>query len=69
MKGMSDQRSTDLGSVKHDGLPYLLSLGSTFNPPIPKSEDKSNCGFNHPQLTWMLCPHQKLMSFDEDPDM
>ena len=65
---MSDQRSTDLGSIKHDGLPYLLSLGSTFNPLILKSEDKSNRGSNHPQLALMLCPHQKLMSFDEDPN-
>ena len=65
---MSDQRSTDLGSIKHDGLSYLLPNGSTFNPPIPKSEDKSNRGFNHPQLARMLCPLQKLESFDEDPD-
>jgi len=65
---MGEQKSTDLGSVKHDGLPYLLPDGSAFNPPIPKSEDKSNRGFNHPQLARMLCPAQKVKSFDKAPD-
>jgi len=65
---MGEQKSTDLGSVKHDGLPYLLPNGSAFNPPILKSEDKSNCGFNHPQLVRMLCPAQKVKSFDKAPD-
>lgn len=65
---MSDQRSTDLGSVKHAGLGYLLPDGKSLEPSITKSEDKSMRGFNHPQIARMLCPRKKLDVFDEDPD-
>ena len=66
---MSDQRSTDLGSVKYAGLGYLLANGKSLEPSIAKSEDKSMRGFNHPQIMRMLCPWKKLDVFDEDPDM
>jgi hypothetical protein len=65
---MSDQHSTDLGSVKHAGLGYLLADGKSLEPSIAKSEDKSMRGFNHPQIARMLCPQKKLDVFDEDPD-
>ncbi|KAI6016488.1 hypothetical protein EDC04DRAFT_2903268 [Pisolithus marmoratus] len=67
--GMSNQCSTDLGLVKHVGLTYVLCDGETFNPPIGKGEDKTTHGFNHPQITHLLCPQKKLKSFDEDPDI
>ncbi|KAH0826335.1 hypothetical protein J3R83DRAFT_5288 [Lanmaoa asiatica] len=67
--GMSDQRSTDLGSVKHAGLAYLLADGKSLEPSITKLEDKLMCGFNHPQIARMLCPRKKLDVFDEDPDI
>ncbi|KAF8545871.1 hypothetical protein OG21DRAFT_1528203, partial [Imleria badia] len=68
-KGMSDQRSTDLGSVKHAGLAYLFANGKSLAPSIAKSEDKSMRGFNHPEIAHMLCPQRKLDMFDEDPDV
>ncbi|KAF8443782.1 hypothetical protein L210DRAFT_3643378 [Boletus edulis BED1] len=68
-RGMSDQRSTDLGSVKHAGLGYLFSNGKILEPSIAKLEDKSMHGFNHPEIARMLCPRKKLDVFDEDPDM
>ncbi|KAF8132265.1 hypothetical protein EV363DRAFT_1449241 [Boletus edulis] len=49
-RGMSDQRSTDLGSVKHAGLGYLFSNSKVLEPSIAKSEDKSMRGFNHPEI-------------------
>ncbi|KAI5980896.1 hypothetical protein EDD15DRAFT_2380723 [Pisolithus albus] len=68
-KGMSDQRSMDLGSVKHAGLAYIpLKMNTTFtlDPPLSKGEDKSDRGFNHPQIARLLCPRKKLHLFDED---
>ncbi|KAI6116785.1 hypothetical protein EDD16DRAFT_1727213 [Pisolithus croceorrhizus] len=67
--GMSNQRSTDLGSIKHAGLTYMLHDGEAFNPLIGKGEDKTTRGFNHPQIARLLCPRKKLDSFDEDPDI
>ncbi|KAG8218022.1 hypothetical protein J3R82DRAFT_6217 [Butyriboletus roseoflavus] len=69
MTGMSKQCSTNLGSVKHAGLTYVLSNHEVLEPPIQKREDKSGRGFNHSQIAWMLCPRKKLISFDKDPDM
>ncbi|KAG8216604.1 hypothetical protein J3R82DRAFT_6790 [Butyriboletus roseoflavus] len=66
--GMSEQRSTNLGSVKHAGLTYVLPNHEVLEPPMQKREDKSGRGFNHPQITQMLCPRKKLISFDKDPD-
>ena len=60
-RGMSEQRSTDLGAVKHTGLSYLM-------PNHEAKVDKSDRGFNHVQLTQMLCPRKKLIVFDKDPD-
>lgn len=54
--GMSNQHSTDLGSIKHVGLTYMLHAGEAFDPPIGKGEDKTTCGFNHPQIARLLCP-------------
>ena len=68
-KGMSEQRSTDLGAVKHAGLTYLMPNCEPLEPPISKKGDKLDRGFNHPQIAWMLCPCKKLTLFDEDPDM
>ncbi|KAI6104252.1 hypothetical protein F5141DRAFT_980181, partial [Pisolithus sp. B1] len=55
--------SMDLGSVKHAGLAYIpLDMNGKFalNPPLLKGEDKSDWGFNHPQITQLLCPRKKL---------
>ncbi|KAL4072069.1 hypothetical protein J3A83DRAFT_4400579 [Scleroderma citrinum] len=68
-KGMSEQHSTDLGSVKHDSLTYILPPSQVFVPPIPKTEDKLMCRFNHPDIAHILCPHKKLNSLEEDPDI
>ncbi|KIN98799.1 hypothetical protein M404DRAFT_31121 [Pisolithus tinctorius Marx 270] len=68
--GMSLQHSMDLGSVKHAGLAYIpLDMHGTFalNPPLLKGEDKSDRGFNHPQLAELLCPRKKLDLFKKDP--
>jgi len=67
--GMGDQCLTDLGALKHVGLTYLKANRAPLDPPIGKKEDKSDRGFNHPQIAWMLCPCKKLVSFDEDPDV
>ncbi|KAI6140035.1 hypothetical protein BKA82DRAFT_4217753 [Pisolithus tinctorius] len=61
--GMSEQRSMDLSAVKHTGLAYVpfnMDGKFIFDPPIPKTEDKSNQGFTHPQLAHLLCPHKKV---------
>ncbi|KAL4081225.1 hypothetical protein J3A83DRAFT_4409299 [Scleroderma citrinum] len=68
-KGMSEQHSADLRLVKHDGLTYILPPSQVFAPPIPKTEVKSMCGFNHPDITPILCPCKKLNSLEEDPDI
>ncbi|KAI5992518.1 hypothetical protein EDD15DRAFT_2368291 [Pisolithus albus] len=67
--GMSNQRSTDLGSIKHVGLTYMLHAGEAFDPPIGKGEDKMTRRFNHPQIACLLCPRKKLDSFDEDHEI
>ncbi|KAI5990727.1 hypothetical protein EDD15DRAFT_2129364, partial [Pisolithus albus] len=62
-KGMSEQRSMDLGSVKHAGLTYIplnMNETSALIPPLLKSEDKSDRGFSHPQIARLLCPRKKL---------
>ncbi|KAL4066164.1 hypothetical protein J3A83DRAFT_4375454 [Scleroderma citrinum] len=69
MTGMSNQCSTDLRLVKHAGLDYMLHDGEVFKPSIPKTKDKSMHGFNHPQVTHLLCPQKKLGALEEDPDM
>ncbi|KAL4069898.1 hypothetical protein V8B97DRAFT_2024256 [Scleroderma yunnanense] len=66
---MSEQCSTDLGLVKHDSLMYILPPSQVFAPPIPKTEDKLMHGFNHPDIACVLCPHKKLDSLEEDPDI
>lgn len=68
LRGMGDQRSTDLGTLKHVSLTYLMPNHEPLEPPINKKEDKSDRGFNHPQIARMLCPCNKLIVFDEDPD-
>ncbi|KAI6011577.1 hypothetical protein EDC04DRAFT_2958738 [Pisolithus marmoratus] len=68
-KGMSEQCSMDLGSVKHAGLAYIpfnMNTTSVLDPPLSKGEDKSDRRFNHPQIAQLLCPHKKLHLFDED---
>ncbi|KAG1724208.1 uncharacterized protein EDB91DRAFT_1087550 [Suillus paluster] len=71
-KGMSDGRSADLSSIKHNCLQYIglnmYSKANALDPPIPEVEDKSMRGLNHPQLAHLLCPRKKLDWFDEDPD-
>ena len=69
LHGMGDQRSTDLGTLKHVGLTYLMPNHEPLEPPINKKEDKSDHGFNHLQIACMLCLHNKLIAFDKDPDM
>ncbi|KIK79864.1 hypothetical protein PAXRUDRAFT_16093 [Paxillus rubicundulus Ve08.2h10] len=70
-KGMSEGRSTDLGSVKHKGIKYVpLTMNSksdALDPSIPEVEDKSMRGIFHPQLAHFMCPAKKLAQYDEDP--
>ena len=72
MKGMSDQWSTDLGAVKHVCLTYvpldMQDKDQALVPSIPKTEDKSSRGFNHPQIARLLCPCKRLSEFDADPE-
>ena len=66
---MSEQCSTDLGSVKCTSLTYLLPNFEALNPPVDNSINKSDRGFNHLQIAHLLCPYRKLQTFDEDPDL
>ena len=72
MKGMSDQRLMDLGSIKHACLTYVPSdmenRALALVPVVPKIKDKSMRGFNHPQIARLLCPCKKLDDFDLDPE-
>ena len=72
MKGMSDQRSMDLGVVKHACLTYvpldMQDKDQALVPSIPKTEDKSSRGFNHPQIARILCPRKRLSEFNTDPE-
>ena len=66
---MSEQRSTDLGSVKHTGLTYLLPNFEPLNPPVGNGPNKSDRGFSHPQIARLLCPRKKLQTFEDDSDL
>ena len=50
LRGMGDQRLTDLGTLKHIGLTYLMADHEPHEPPISNKAEKSKRGFNHPQI-------------------
>jgi len=68
---MSDQRSTDLGAIKHACISYVLldmqDKDQVLVPVIPKTDNKSLQGFNHHQIARLLCPGKKLSNFNTDP--
>ena len=69
---MSKGRSTNLASVKHKGMKYMLvnmyDKSEALDPPIPEIGDKSMHGIFHPELARFLCPRRDLEEYDEDHD-
>ncbi|KAG1728944.1 hypothetical protein EDD22DRAFT_410910 [Suillus occidentalis] len=63
-------RCDDTGSLKHNGLQYLLRdpAKDRFDPPILKTHGKAVRGWNHPLTARLLCPARDIIEFDEDPD-
>ncbi|KAG1896987.1 uncharacterized protein F5891DRAFT_1192401 [Suillus fuscotomentosus] len=63
-------RCDNTGSLKHNGLQYLLKdpAKDTFDPPILKTHSKAVRGWNHPATTRLLCPAHDIVEFDEDPN-
>jgi hypothetical protein len=65
----SAARCDDTGSLKHNGLQYMLNDQGKdrFDPPILKSHGKAVRGWNHPLTARLLCPAADIAKFDEDP--
>ncbi|KAG2343371.1 hypothetical protein BDR05DRAFT_948160 [Suillus weaverae] len=63
-------RCDDTGSLKHNGLQYLLQdpTKDSFNPPILKTHGKAVRGWNHPATARLLCPARDIVEFDKDPN-
>jgi hypothetical protein len=63
-------RCDDTGSLKHNGLQYLLRdpAKDRFDPPILKTHGKAVRGWNHPLTARLLCPARDIIEFDEDPE-
>ncbi|KAL4065586.1 hypothetical protein V8B97DRAFT_1919726 [Scleroderma yunnanense] len=61
--------TVDDGKQWTEGDLWMTEQSQVFAPPIPKTEDKSMCRFNHPDIVYILCPHKKLDSLEEDPDI
>ncbi|KAG1755335.1 hypothetical protein EDD22DRAFT_957388 [Suillus occidentalis] len=59
----------DTGSLKHNGLQYLLKdpAKDRFDPPILKTHGKAVRGWNHTATARLLCPARDILEFDEDP--
>ncbi|KAG1878187.1 hypothetical protein F4604DRAFT_1923747 [Suillus subluteus] len=62
-------RCDDTGSLKHNGLQYLLKdpAKDRFDPPILKTHGKAVRGWNHTATARLLCPARDIVEFDEDP--
>lgn len=62
-------RCDDTGSLKHNGLQYLLKdpAKDRFDPPILKTHGKAVRGWNHTTTARLLCPARDILEFDEDP--
>ena len=59
--------SQDLAIVKD--LKYMLySMSEALVPAIGDGEYKSMHGIFHPQLARLMCPHQDVEEFDENPE-
>jgi hypothetical protein len=58
------------GSLKHAALQYIIKdyESCPFNALILKSKMKSDRGFNHPMIAWMLWPRGRLDEFDTDSE-
>ncbi|KAG1888302.1 hypothetical protein F4604DRAFT_1674670 [Suillus subluteus] len=61
----------DTGSLKHNGLQYLLKdlAKDRFDPPILKTHGKAVWGWNHMATARLLCPARDILEFDEDPHL
>lgn len=63
--------SDDTGSLKHNGLQYMLNDQGKdrFDPRYSsfKSHGKAVRGWNHPLTARLLCPARDITEFDEDP--
>ncbi|KAG2061334.1 hypothetical protein BDR06DRAFT_966320 [Suillus hirtellus] len=59
----------DTGSLKHNGLQYLLKdpAKDRFDPPILKTHGNAVQGWNHMATARLLCPTHDILEFDKDP--
>ena len=64
-------RTDDTGSLKYDGLMYILKDPNTnkMDPLMPKirNPSKANCGWNHRMIAHHLCPAHDIDEFDSNP--
>jgi len=62
-------RSNDTGGLKHKISLYAPHYASTqgLGPRIKGVKDKSERGFAHLQLAYLLCPIKYVVDFDADP--
>ncbi|KIJ06887.1 hypothetical protein PAXINDRAFT_19909 [Paxillus involutus ATCC 200175] len=64
-------RTDDTGSLKYDGLIYMLKdpIKDKIEPPIPKTRNgsKADRGWNHGTIARLLCPARDVEDFDVDP--
>ena len=64
-------RTDDTGSLKYDGLMYILKDPDTdkMDPPMPKirNPSKADRGWNHWTIARHLCPARDIDEFDSDP--
>ncbi|KIJ09952.1 hypothetical protein PAXINDRAFT_157757 [Paxillus involutus ATCC 200175] len=63
-------RTDDTGSLKYDGLIYMLKdlIKDKIEPPIPKTRNgsKADHGWNHGTIACLLCPMRDVEDFDAD---
>lgn len=59
-EGSSNVRGDDTGTLKKAMQSYLPRnvLTDVVYPPIPAIQDKSERGFNHPQIAALMCPRK-----------
>ena len=64
-------RTDDTGSLKYDGLMYILKDPDTnkMDPPMPKirNPSKADRGWNHQTIARHLCPARDIDEFNSDP--